>query len=81
MLLFIFLVSSILLFIFLQGSKEYQKKEEQVDRFTQDSMKRLCEILDLEKKGNKVSVMTFCMVLFGCISFSKKQYFLNSIIW
>ena len=41
--------------IFLQGSKEYQVKKEQVDRFTQDSMKRLCEILDVEKKGSKVS--------------------------
>lgn len=37
-----------------QGSKEYKKKEEQVDRFTPTSIKRLCDILDVDKRGSQV---------------------------
>ncbi|XP_028402546.1 protein DEK-like [Dendronephthya gigantea] len=56
-----------------KGSKEYQVKKEQVDRFTQDSMKRLCEILDVEKKGSKEDVLERVMDFLLCPKASGKE--------
>lgn len=42
---------------FEKDSKDYKKKLELVDRFTVDSIKRLCEILDIEKKGKKEEIL------------------------
>ena len=63
---------------FLQGSKEYLKKEEQVDKFTQGSIKRLCEILDIEKKGTKVKRCYLCIIRVGnALKNTEKHRFFN----
>ncbi|XP_015754337.1 PREDICTED: protein DEK-like [Acropora digitifera] len=52
-------------FVTKQDSKEYEAKKFNVERFTNDGLKRLCEIFDLEKKGKRndlqEKVMDFLM--------------------
>ncbi|XP_031569628.1 protein DEK-like [Actinia tenebrosa] len=52
-------------FNFEEGTKEYENKKFMVERFTNEGLKRLLEILDLEKKGTredlKERVFTFLM--------------------
>lgn len=52
-------------FAFEKDSKEYEAKKFNVERFTNDGLKRLCEIFDLEKKGKRndlqEKVMDFLM--------------------
>ncbi|XP_068748074.1 protein DEK-like [Montipora capricornis] len=52
-------------FGFEKDSKEYEAKKFNVERFTNDGLKRLCEIFDLEKKGKRSDlqekVMDFLM--------------------
>jgi len=40
-------------FVLEKGTKAYESKMASVDRFTIDGLRRLCEILDVEKKGLK----------------------------
>lgn len=53
-------------FAFEKDSKEYEAKKLGLDRFTNDGLKRLCEIFDLEKKGIRndllEKVMAFLML-------------------
>ncbi|KAL9980328.1 hypothetical protein ACROYT_G008899 [Oculina patagonica] len=44
-------------FAFEKDSKEYESKKLGVERFTNDGLKRLCEIFDLEKKGNRSDLL------------------------
>ncbi|XP_027045575.1 protein DEK-like [Pocillopora damicornis] len=52
-------------FPFEKDSKDYEAKKLGVERFTNDGLKRLCEIFDLEKKGKRndllEKVMDFLM--------------------
>ncbi|KAM7446956.1 hypothetical protein ABFA07_004779 [Porites harrisoni] len=53
-------------FAFEKDTKEYESKKQGLDRFTNDGLKRLCEIFDLEKKGIRndllEKVMEFLML-------------------
>ncbi|XP_020610217.1 protein DEK-like [Orbicella faveolata] len=44
-------------FAFEKDSKEYEAKKLGVERFTNDGLKRLCEIFDLEKKGKRSDLL------------------------
>ncbi|PFX27900.1 protein DEK-like [Stylophora pistillata] len=52
-------------FAFQKDSKEYEAKKLGVERFTNDGLKRLCEIFDVDKKGKRSDlvekVMDFLM--------------------